>query len=109
METFSPGVQVIEPGKSSKSLQNQKQKTSSDAFYRSLAFGTAGLRGAIGVGTNRMNVYVVAQAAGTWITSTLTIKSPWLSCGILASGGFPERLQLAFWQLGIRVYDLPTY
>ncbi|MCH4230581.1 MAG: phospho-sugar mutase, partial [Atopobiaceae bacterium] len=34
----------------------------SDAFYRSLEFGTAGLRGVIGVGTNRMNVYVVAQA-----------------------------------------------
>ena len=33
-----------------------------DAFYRSLSFGTAGLRGVIGVGTNRMNVYVVAQA-----------------------------------------------
>ncbi len=30
--------------------------------YRSLAFGTAGLRGTIGVGTNRTNVYVVAQA-----------------------------------------------
>ena len=34
----------------------------SDAFYRNLAFGTAGLRGVLGVGTNRMNVYVVAQA-----------------------------------------------
>ena len=34
-----------------------------DAFYRSLAFGTAGLRGVLGVGTNRMNVYVVAQAS----------------------------------------------
>ena len=33
-----------------------------DAFYRNLAFGTAGLRGTLGVGTNRMNVYVVAQA-----------------------------------------------
>ena len=33
-----------------------------DAFYRDLAFGTAGLRGVIGVGTNRMNVHVVAQA-----------------------------------------------
>ena len=33
-----------------------------DAFYRSLSFGTAGLRGTLGVGTNRMNVYVVAQA-----------------------------------------------
>lgn len=33
-----------------------------DAFYRSLAFGTAGLRGTLGVGTNRMNEYVVGQA-----------------------------------------------
>ncbi len=33
-----------------------------DAFYRDLSFGTAGLRGVLGVGTNRMNVYVVAQA-----------------------------------------------
>ena len=28
-----------------------------DAFYRDLAFGTGGLRGVIGAGTNRMNVY----------------------------------------------------
>ena len=34
-----------------------------DAFYRDLAFGTGGLRGVIGVGTNRMNVYTVAKAS----------------------------------------------
>ena len=34
----------------------------SDRFYRSLEFGTAGLRGVIGAGTNRMNVYTVNQA-----------------------------------------------
>ena len=34
-----------------------------DAFYRDLAFGTGGLRGVIGAGTNRMNVYVVAKAS----------------------------------------------
>ena len=33
-----------------------------DAFYRNLAFGTGGLRGTIGAGTNRMNVYTVAKA-----------------------------------------------
>ncbi len=33
-----------------------------DRFYRALEFGTAGLRGIIGAGTNRMNVYVVRQA-----------------------------------------------
>lgn len=34
-----------------------------DAFYRDLAFGTGGLRGIIGAGTNRMNIYVVAKAS----------------------------------------------
>ncbi len=34
-----------------------------DAFYRSLAFGTGGLRGVLGAGTNRMNVHTVAQAS----------------------------------------------
>ncbi|WP_100065187.1 phospho-sugar mutase [Miniphocaeibacter massiliensis] len=32
-----------------------------DRFYKSLEFGTAGLRGKIGVGTNRMNKYIVAK------------------------------------------------
>ena len=35
----------------------------SDAFYKNLEFGTAGLRGVIGAGTNRMNVYTVGQAS----------------------------------------------
>ena len=34
-----------------------------DAFYKDLEFGTGGLRGVIGAGTNRMNVYVVARAS----------------------------------------------
>ena len=34
-----------------------------DAFYRDLAFGTGGLRGVIGAGTNRMNVYTVVKAS----------------------------------------------
>lgn len=33
-----------------------------DAFYKSLEFGTAGMRGVIGAGTNRMNVYTIRQA-----------------------------------------------
>lgn len=33
-----------------------------ERFYRTLEFGTAGLRGIIGAGTNRMNIYVVRQA-----------------------------------------------
>lgn len=34
----------------------------SDRFYRDLAFGTGGLRGVIGAGTNRMNIYTVGKA-----------------------------------------------
>ncbi len=34
-----------------------------DAFYKNLAFGTGGLRGIIGVGTNRMNIYTVRKAS----------------------------------------------
>lgn len=34
-----------------------------DAFYRDLSFGTAGLRGELGVGTNRMNIYTVGKAS----------------------------------------------
>lgn len=34
-----------------------------DAFYRELEFGTGGLRGVIGAGTNRMNIYTVGRAS----------------------------------------------
>ena len=33
-----------------------------DSFYRELEFGTAGLRGVLGAGTNRMNIYMVRRA-----------------------------------------------
>ena len=34
-----------------------------DAFYRNLEFGTGGLRGVLGAGTNRMNIYMVRRAS----------------------------------------------
>ena len=38
------------------------EKEIEDRFYMDLEFGTAGLRGIIGAGTNRMNVYTVRRA-----------------------------------------------
>ena len=38
------------------------EKEIEDRFYRGLEFGTAGMRGVIGYGTNRMNVYNVRRA-----------------------------------------------
>ncbi len=43
-------------------LENMDEKTKEDAFYTNLEFGTAGMRGLIGSGTNRINIYVVRQA-----------------------------------------------
>ena len=43
-------------------MQNNKAQIE-DAFYCELAFGTAGLRGVMGAGTNRMNSYIVARAS----------------------------------------------
>lgn len=43
------------------SIQGQEDEIN-DRFYRELEFGTAGLRGVIGAGTNRMNVYTVRKA-----------------------------------------------
>ena len=42
-------------------MQSDAEKIT-DAFYRDLEFGTAGLRGVLGAGTNRMNVYVIRRA-----------------------------------------------
>lgn len=44
------------------SMREDDKKTE-DAFYRDLAFGTGGLRGVIGAGTNRINIYTVAKAS----------------------------------------------
>ena len=43
-------------------LRTMDEKQQEDAFYRDLSFGTGGLRGVIGAGTNRMNIYTVAKA-----------------------------------------------
>ncbi len=45
-----------------KELKTMDDKGKEDAFYRDLAFGTGGLRGTLGAGTNRMNIYTVAKA-----------------------------------------------
>jgi len=43
-------------------LDNEDSTELVDSFYRSLEFGTGGLRGIMGVGTNRMNIYTVGAA-----------------------------------------------
>jgi phosphoglucomutase len=45
-----------------KELQASNPDELADSFYRNLEFGTGGLRGLMGVGTNRMNKYTVGMA-----------------------------------------------
>ncbi len=52
-------VDIVEELKKLKEKDNEIQ----DAFFRYLTFGTGGLRGIIGAGTNRMNIYTVAMAS----------------------------------------------
>lgn len=45
-----------------KSIENNEEEIK-DRFYKDLEFGTAGLRGIMGIGTNRMNPYVIKRAS----------------------------------------------
>lgn len=58
-------VNAIEDIDLKKELDEIKDKPDliEDAFYRELEFGTGGLRGVIGAGTNRMNIYVIRKAS----------------------------------------------
>ena len=44
-------------------LQQKDETKLEDAFYKNLEFGTGGMRGEIGAGTNRMNIYTVRKAS----------------------------------------------
>lgn len=63
--------------------EGQNEEELHDRFYRGLAFGTGGLRGVLGAGTNRMNVYTVAQA--TQGLAAYVIKS-----------GLPKKVAIAY-------------
>ncbi|WKA59617.1 phospho-sugar mutase [Planococcus shenhongbingii] len=52
-----------EQTKESLTLLKDDEKLAEDAFYQDLVFGTGGMRGEIGPGTNRMNVYTVRKAS----------------------------------------------
>lgn len=58
-----------------------------DAFYTDLAFGTGGLRGIMGVGTNRVNIYTIRKATQALANYILQVGSPKLGVFI----GFDNR------------------
>ena len=61
------------------------EKEIEDRFYMDLEFGTAGLRGVIGAGTNRMNIYTVRKATPVSYTHLLKDKRS-IQAGRIYSG-----------------------
>ena len=45
-----------------KELENMDETTKNDAFYTDVEFGTAGMRGVLGAGTNRLNIFTITKA-----------------------------------------------
>lgn len=84
-----------------------------DRFYRTLEFGTAGLRGVIGAGTNRMNIYTVRQAtqglANYILSQNAQDKGVVIAhdCRIM-SPEFTQEAALCLAANGIKTYVFPS-
>ena len=95
-----------------KNIANNEEAIN-DAFYRDLAFGTGGLRGVIGAGTNRMNIYTVAKATQGFsnyinATSTKDVKSVAIGYDSrINSDIFSRTAAAVFAANGIKVYIYP--
>ena len=61
-EWLSPAYDAATQAEVKKMLESDDPAELIDAFYRDLEFGTGGLRGIMGAGTNRMNIYTVGMA-----------------------------------------------
>jgi len=82
-----------------------------DRFYQDLQFGTAGLRGIMGAGTNRMNLYTVARAAEGFALHLKSLGEEACERGIAISYDsrnrsreFAELSAAVFITNGLRVY-----
>ncbi len=96
-----------------KELEKDTERLS-DAFYRDLAFGTGGLRGIIGAGTNRMNVYTVGKASqglADYVMKHFEGDCRKIAIGFdsrIKSELFAERAASVFAANGILVYLYPV-
>ena len=89
-------------------LRGMSEEQVEDAFYRDLAFGTGGLRGIIGAGSNRMNVLTVQKASQGLSEYLLkTYEAPSVVIGFdsrLKSDVFAKAAGSVFAANGIKVY-----
>lgn len=62
-ECWTNFPQLDQAVKQSLETVSKNEKELEDCFYKNLEFGTGGMRGEIGPGTNRMNIYTVRKAS----------------------------------------------
>lgn len=89
------------------------EKEIEDRFYRTLEFGTAGLRGVIGAGTNRMNIYTVRQATQGLANYILSQNGAERGVAIahdsrLMADEFTDAAALCLAANGIKAYVFPS-
>ena len=93
-------------------LKSMTEEQISDSFYRELAFGTGGLRGVLGAGTNRMNLYTVSKATrglGKYLLETFENPSCAVSCDSrIHSTDFARLTAATLADMGVRVYIYRT-
>ena len=93
-------------------LKGMTEEQISDSFYRELAFGTGGLRGVLGAGTNRMNLYTVSKATrglGKYLLETFEQPSCAVSCDSrIHSTDFARLTAATLAEMGVRVYIYRT-
>ena len=82
-----------------------------DRFFQDLAFGTGGLRGVLGAGTNRMNIYVVRRATQGLANYIVSLRSRFASRGVVIafdsrhlSPEFAQEAACVLASSGIKVY-----
>ena len=89
-------------------LNSMNEKELEDAFYTNLSFGTGGMRGIIGAGTNRMNVYTLRRANYGYAKYILSLKAKNPSV-VIAYDPRHKSKEFALesakvWALGIKAY-----
>lgn len=93
-------------------LKSMDAVTMEDAFYCDLSFGTGGLRGVIGAGTNRINIYIVAKASqGLSDYLKKNVEEPSVVIGYdsrIKSDVFAKVATEVFIANGIKVYIWPV-
>ena len=93
-------------------LRSMDEETLHDSFYRTLSFGTGGLRGLLGAGTNRMNLFTVMKAT-RGLGEYLMEAFPSPSCAIsydsrIHSRDFAELAAAVLARMGITVHIYQT-